>query len=472
VLDSGSYRPIYDWCLAVEHTRIAQAYQAGQAVFTTMRLPRNLLHLVVDGFIFEKPRKNTSADKIREVTDALTIGSFPRLEERIRTSLDQADPKHKRFKTTDLFPIRGYDSESKAFRVVTPQARQHLRGPHSIGKVSRSWPVNYRRPIWNDMEAEAAKEHVRSGGSLCVLGLAGVGKSHLIREMVEELETLGKKVVIVAKTHNAAQVAGGDTVDSFVWRHVREGATGADVIWVDEIPMLDIGLLQDLNHASYRKPAIQWILSGDFNQYTPFFQSFLGKPVTKTLEDSDLLHLLTGGNRLTLTHCRRSDEVLFDWYASIVLGRRHHQTIQETVAQARAEFNITKAVGFIPGSRLAPTNLVISHGPREGVNSQCNLADVKGREAQWMTKEEFKITSVVGTNNPQDAFFWPGMVVVARSRGRKLRNGREYEILEKGETVTLKSGEELVTLKRADFFKSMRLRHAVTNASAQGLTLQ
>jgi len=476
VLDSGTYRPIYDWCLAVEHTRIAQAYQAVQAVFTTMRLPCNLLHLVVDGFIFEKPRKNTSADKIREVIDALTIGSFPRLEERIRTSLAQADPKQKRLKTTDLYPISGHDSEAKAYRVVTPQARQHLRGPHSIEKVFRSWQIDYKRPQWNDLETEAAKEHVRSGGSLCVLGLAGVGKSHLIREMVEELEVSGKKVVIVAKTHNAAQVAGGDTVDSFVWRHVREGATGADVIWVDQISMLDIGLLQDLNHASFRKPPIQWILSGDFNQYAPFFQSFLGKPVVKNFEESDLLHLLTGGNRLTLTQCRRSDEVLFDWYASIVkspLGRRHHQSIQETVAQARAEFTIAKAVGFIPGSRLSPTNLVISHRLREEVNSQCNMADVKGREgAQWLTKEEFKVTAVVGTNNPQDAFFWTGQCVVASCRGRKLKNGREYEILELGETVALKSGEELVSLKRADFFKSMRLRYAITYASAQGLTLQ
>jgi len=49
---------------------------------------------------------------------------------------------------------------------------------------------------------------------------------------------------------------------------------------------------------------------------------------------------------------------------------------------------------------------------------------------------------------------------------------REYEILELGETVALKSGEELVSLKRADFFKSMRLRCAITYASAQGLTLQ
>ena len=36
VLDSGTYRPIYDWCLSVEHTRLAQAYQACKAVHREM----------------------------------------------------------------------------------------------------------------------------------------------------------------------------------------------------------------------------------------------------------------------------------------------------------------------------------------------------------------------------------------------------------------------------------------------------
>jgi hypothetical protein len=81
-------------------------------------------------------------------------------------------------------------------------------------------------------------------------------------------------------------VAGGDTADHFVWRNVREGATGAHTIWVDEVFMLDIALLQDLNHASFREPPIQWILSGDFNQYEPFFNSFLGQPVHASFSDS------------------------------------------------------------------------------------------------------------------------------------------------------------------------------------------
>jgi len=476
VLDSGSYRAIYDWCLAVEHTRIAQAHQACQAVYSIMRLPCPLLHLVVDGFIFERPRKGASYDKIKELIESLTVGCLPRLEERIRAALSQPDPKQKRLKTCDLFPIRGRESDAKLFRVVTPQARQHLRGPHQIAKVHQNCPVRYERPVWNDLGPEEARAHVRAGGSLCVVGLAGVGKSHLIREMVKELEEQGNTVVVIAKTHNAAQVAGGDTADHFAWRHIREGATAADTIWVDEISMLDLALLQDLNHASYRKPPIQWILSGDFNQYLPFFQSFLGQPVDKTFGDSDLLHLLAGGSKLTMTTCRRSDEALFNWYSSFVAeprGWRHCQTIAETVSQARAEFTESRATGFLPGSKLAPTNLVISHRLREVVNSKCNRVDAAGRQdTQQMTMQEFGLEAERGVNNPQTALFWPGLHVVACSKGRKLKNGRDYEILSLGATVTLRDGdEEQITLKRCEFFRCTRLRYAVTYASAQGLTI-
>jgi hypothetical protein len=172
--------------------------------------------------------------------------------------------------------------------------------------------VTYQQPIWQQVNAEEAKALVRQGQSLCVKGLAGVGKSHLIREKIAELEAAGKRVVPIAKTHNAALVAGGDTADHFAWKHVREGGTGADVIWVDEISMLDIGLLQDLNHLSRRDPPVQWILSGDFNQYQPFFNTFLGHPVQRSFKDSDLLALLCGGRCLLLSECKRSDQFLFD----------------------------------------------------------------------------------------------------------------------------------------------------------------
>jgi hypothetical protein len=143
VLDSGSYRPVYDWCLAVEHTRIAQAYQACMAVFKITRLPCELVNLTVDGFIFARPRKSSTAAKIKEVVESLTISCLPRLEDVVRDRLHQPEPKQKRLKTTDLFPISGRASDAQVFRVLTPQARQHLRGTHDVKKVTRDHPLGY-----------------------------------------------------------------------------------------------------------------------------------------------------------------------------------------------------------------------------------------------------------------------------------------------------------------------------------------
>ena len=157
-------------------------------------------------------------------------------------------------------------------------------------------------------------------------------------------------------------------------------------------------------------PPVQFILSGDFNQYEPFFNNFRGQAVNKAFKDSDLLALLCGGHLLRLTECKRSDEALFNWYASIVEepnGSRFDLPLMDVVKQARAEFTVAKASGFIAGTLLAPTNLVISHRLREQLNAQCNDAEVAGiNDAQQITLAQFKIEPTANTNCPQDALVW------------------------------------------------------------------
>jgi hypothetical protein len=63
--------------------------------------------------------------------------------------------------------------------------------------------------------------------------------------------------------------------------------------------------------------------------------------------------------------------------------------------------------------------------------------------------------------------WWPA------AKDENSRNGLEYTILELGANVTVQAdGEEPISLKRAEFFRCMRLRYAVTYASAQGLTIR
>ena len=95
IINSGTFRPIYDYCLSVEHTRLAQTYQACRAVYKEIRMPMDVLNLTTDGFIFPKPRKSSTADKLKKLIESLTTDSLPRLEERICAELGQAEPKQK-----------------------------------------------------------------------------------------------------------------------------------------------------------------------------------------------------------------------------------------------------------------------------------------------------------------------------------------------------------------------------------------
>ena len=167
-------------------------------------------------------------------------------------------------------------------------------------------------------------------------------------------------------------------------------------------------------------------------------------------------------------------------------------------------FTEARAEGFLPGTRLAPLNFVISHETRERLNARCNEADMAGRDGVVrFTLEEYKITKETkGQNYPQDASFWPGMKVIAcrtmtRRRGAGMQNGVEYRIKEIGDKVSLEPWAQLVpqddaaddsdsddggaptepeetgafTLSRLDFFRHTRLPYCVTLASIQGITV-
>jgi hypothetical protein len=161
-----------------------------------------------------------------------------------------------------------------------------------------SWDPTVEPLTWRDRED--AESLILGGESVLVCGPPGVGKSTLVSKCVVGLRAAGKRVQIIAKTHVAADVAGGDTVDHFVHRHVRNGGTGADVIVVDEVSMLNAALLVDLNHLTFRPRPAQWVLVGDFNQLLPRDDDVWRGVRLPAFEHSDLLKTMAGCNRCTL----------------------------------------------------------------------------------------------------------------------------------------------------------------------------
>ena len=71
-----------------------------------------------------------------------------------------------------------------------------------------------------ELTEEGATCAVLNGLSLLVLGIAGVGKTHSVQELVKKFRDAGKCVDIISKTHTASQRAGEVTADHYVRRHL------------------------------------------------------------------------------------------------------------------------------------------------------------------------------------------------------------------------------------------------------------
>ena len=89
-----------------------------------------------------------------------------------------------------------------------------LKGRHDLPTTSAAVPT----PCidWTYIDRDEAKEWVLSGQSLYISGIAGTGKSHLMKELVAALKEQGERVEIMAKCHVAALSAGGHTANAFI----------------------------------------------------------------------------------------------------------------------------------------------------------------------------------------------------------------------------------------------------------------
>ena len=318
-----------------------------------------------------------------------------------------------------------------------------------------TWALILQPRVWADLTEETAAQRVMDRGcGLLVLGVAGTGKTHWMRNLVEQLRTAGKKVEIVSKTHTASARAGGKTADYFVRKWIMQGqCNGADYIWVDEISQADAGILTQLNKLLYLN--VKFLLSGDFNQFPPLFDSYRGPPVSEEcFRQSNLLHTMADGNRLTLTTCRRSETTLFDFYRSLIPGgSRYDIPLEEAVRDAKREFAYNHPCRF---------NFVISHQKRRKVNRDLNRL--------WAPPDAvFLKVRATKSSGGQDMYIWPGIQlfgnVTAERKG--IRNHVLYTVdcIEK-EKVRLVGLPHWYSLEQVK--KWLVLAYAQTYASCQG----
>ena len=132
------------------------------------------------------------------------------------------------------------------------------------------------------------------------------------------------------------------------------------------------------------------------------------------LRDSALLKQLAGYNRITLTCCRRSDERLFGFYASLIAGgSRAEWSVQAAVADAK------RAFPDLPGE--ADWNLAISHRRRKHICKRINDTQSAGK-LRFLAPAAKEETS-------QDIWVFEGAVLVGCTKHKWVRNGGFYKVL-------------------------------------------
>ena len=248
------------------------------------------------------------------------------------------------------------------------------------------------------------------------------------------------------------------TCDHWVRKTVRAGRLHAQTVVCEEVSQISSYLWNDVAKAALA--GVQFLLLGDFAQLGVVLDSWAGAVVPEgAFETSDLLHELSGGVRLTLTECRRCDAELFQFYTSLGLCRTGGlRPVPRDLAEALAEARLR-----YPKQAGDPTTtLVLAHARRVHINRSQNLRE-KPKGAIFCKAPPGKKR---GENQPQSMWVYVGQRLITA----KVRRGLfVFVTAATAEGVTLDDGR---TLACEDVCENLRLSHAVTFASCQGLTLQ
>ena len=227
----------------------------------------------------------------------------------------------------------------------------------------------------------------------------------------------------------------------------------ANVIWVDECFQVEHAIWCELN-----KLEKQWILSGDENQFLPIWSSYRGIEINEArLHRSRFLHQLTGGNRLVLTECRRSEKELFEYYASLILGGSRF-TVPLTSL-------LTEARGMFTFEGPARHNLCISHSKRIKINKELNLLH-KPEEGAVLLKPKILKGQLC---RAQDMWVWPGLEILGcTAASKKVKNNVLYTVTAVWSDSIEITNKETISLTFEQFGQLTRLSYAQTYASVQG----
>ena len=301
-ITNWSYRPIHDQIMQTEHVRIAQLLYMLRA----LKVPERCVKCIkTDALVLQNVAAKTQAS-VAGIAER-TFEDLPQL----RRLYDKVAANQKQLNSYCSVSERTND-RTLVYRITTGDTVRPLNGV-------------YRTPRWNATTPIAAKpwqDVTRTDAfalGLCLEASPGVGKTHTLKQIIEDLRGQNLTVHVACKTHAATQNlgCGAVTLDYWVRRHVRAGIVACDVLVLDEYTQINAALWSDV--ALAHMAGVRIVLSGDRHQFAAVLDFWGNASIASdALTDSDMLRELANSRRLVLTDNMRSDaEIWLQFYSSV-----------------------------------------------------------------------------------------------------------------------------------------------------------
>ena len=317
---------------------------------------------------------------------------------------------------------------------------------------SRSNKYEFDKKTWNiynDVEDNNFKplvdQVINLNKSLFITGPAGTGKSQLIRDIKTDLETQGKNYICLAPTNLAALNIKGTTIHKFVSKLRKMDSLYTlelDYIFVDEISMVKEIFYKFFLMLKRIKPNLKFIIAGDFNQLKPV-NDRIGSRFDYS--NSQALLELCDFNKLQLSICRRSDDVLFN------------------MCKFENIMNIDKSVFE---SVYTERHLSFTNKRRIEVNDNCMNIRAK--------KYHKKITFLAANKHDpdsQDVKLMPLVPVICKANDKEMEliNNEQFTISKIDDNfIYMKNLERSIKIPISKFQKLFYVAYCITTHKSQG----
>ena len=308
-----------------------------------------------------------------------------------------------------------------------------------------NWNVKYD---YNNSPEEEAKYIIESNKSVHIDGRAGTGKTYIVNKIIDELKEQKIKYLSFSPTNKGARLIKGTTIHSIFYKFEKckkslfKLLENVQHILIDEISMMGHDFYKLFILIKRVFPKILFIISGDFEQLPPVKDTWSGD-----YKNSPAMYQLCDGNRLQLTICRRSDNVLFKLCENVNDINKNTFKIQKNTYK----------------------NIAYTHPTRIRINQEC----------MYRFQQEFKNNYVdieKDENNPksQNVILSQNMPIICKKTNKKMNilNSELFNVIHINKThfSIINSENEKIDLDIKDFHKYFYPGFCITVYASQGET--